>query len=153
MCPVERNAVGCVGYGSQVGWETGLKEMQVYARYTRCPAYAQGCTWPGLASNEGWRVSCYVSSSSLFGSVKVIKFNPYAALLTTGVLMLATVVFAQTRSSVELLKAGVGAVDRDVSSFAEGLISSKSPSVADQDRRLSGIRMASTDPRERVSEE
>jgi hypothetical protein len=106
-----------------------------------------------LASNEGWRVSCYISSSSLFGSVKVIKFNPYAALLTTGVLMLATVVFAQTRSSVELLKAGVGAVDRDVSSFAEGLVSSTSRSVADQDRRMSAIRMASTDPRERVSEE
>ena len=54
--------------------------------------------------------------------MKFMKFNPYAALLTTGVLMLA-VVFAQTRSSVALLKAGAVSVDRDVSSFAARTLS------------------------------
>jgi hypothetical protein len=53
-----------------------------------------------------------------------MKFNPYAVLLTTGVLMLATVVFAQTRTSVALLKAGATSVDRDVSSFAARKLSS-----------------------------
>ena len=90
-----------------------------------------------------------------------MKFNPYAALLTTGVLMLATVLFAQTRSSVALLKAGAVSVDKDVSSFAAGLLSSESfakhaaadHAAADDDSRMSGIRVASTDPRERMSEE
>jgi hypothetical protein len=85
-----------------------------------------------------------------------MKFNPYAALLTTGVLMLATVVFAQTRSSVALLKAGAVSVDKDVSSFAAGLLSSDPAAkhaAADDDNRMSGIRVASMDPRERVSEE
>ena len=85
-----------------------------------------------------------------------MKFNPYAALLTTGLLMLATVVFAQSRSSVALLKAGVVSVDKEVSSFAAGLLSSESAekhAVADDDSRMSGMRVASTDPRERVSEE
>jgi hypothetical protein len=81
------------------------------------------------------------------------KFNPYAALLTTGLLMLATVVFAQTRSSVALVKAGARSVDRDVSSFAEGLLSSESHALADDEGRMSGIRVASTDPRERASQE
>jgi hypothetical protein len=52
-----------------------------------------------------------------------MKFNPYAVLLTTGALMLATVVFAQTRTSVALLKAGATSVDRDVSSFAARTLS------------------------------
>ena len=33
-----------------------------------------------------------------------MKFNPYAVLLTTGALMLATVLFAQRGSSIALLK-------------------------------------------------
>jgi len=85
-----------------------------------------------------------------------MKFNPYAALLTTGLLMLATVLFAQTRSSIALLKAGAVSVDKDVSSFAAGLLSSESfakHAAADDDSRMSGIRVASTDPRERMSEE
>jgi hypothetical protein len=77
-----------------------------------------------------------------------MKFNPYAALLTTGVLMLA-VVFAQTRSSVALLKAGAASVDRDVSSFAAKTLSSRDASqrhdaVVD-DSRMSGTRVALTD--------
>ena len=85
-----------------------------------------------------------------------MKFNPYAALLTTGLLMLATVLFAQTRSSIALLKAGAVSVDKDVSSFATGLLSSESVTkraAADDDRRMSGIRVASTDPRERMSQQ
>jgi hypothetical protein len=91
--------------------------------------------------------------SSFFGSIKVMKFNPYAALVTTGVLMLATVVFAQTRGSVALLKAGAVSVDKDVSGFAARLLSSEPRAVADDDSgRMSGMRVASTDPRERTSE-
>jgi hypothetical protein len=85
-----------------------------------------------------------------------MKFNPYAALLTTGVLMLATVVFAQTRSSVALLKAGAVSVDKDVSSFAATLLSTESShrdtAVADTSR-MSGTRVAWTNPPEAVSEE
>ena len=86
-----------------------------------------------------------------------MKFNPYAALLTTGVLMLATVVFAQTRSSVALFKAGAASVDRDVSSFAAKTLLSRDSSRkhdlgADQ-RRMSGTRVALTDRKESVSEE
>jgi len=47
-----------------------------------------------------------------------MKFNPYAALLMTGALMLITVVLFQTGSSAALLRAGAVSVDRDVSSFA-----------------------------------
>ena len=47
-----------------------------------------------------------------------MKFNPYPVLLTTGALMLATVVLAQTGSGVALLKAGAASVNKDVSSFA-----------------------------------
>ncbi len=47
-----------------------------------------------------------------------MKFNPYAALLMTGVLMILTVVLSQTGSNAALLRAGVASVDRDVSSFA-----------------------------------
>ncbi|MFL6600380.1 MAG: hypothetical protein ACJ8R9_03545 [Steroidobacteraceae bacterium] len=82
-----------------------------------------------------------------------MKFNPYAALLTTGLLMLATVVLAQTRSSVALVKAGAVSVDKDVSSFAARWVSSDTHPVADEDSRMSGIRVASTGPQERVSEE
>ena len=77
-----------------------------------------------------------------------MKFNPYAALLTTGVLMLA-VVFAQTRSSVALLKAGVASVDKDVSSFAARTLSSGDrPAAAADDSRMSGTRVALSDRQE-----
>jgi len=82
-----------------------------------------------------------------------MKFNPYVALLTTGVLMLA-VVFAQTRSSVSLLKAGAASVDKDVSSFAartsllSGDASHRQTAAAD-DSRMSGTRVASSDRQER----
>jgi hypothetical protein len=87
------------------------------------------------------------------------KFNPYAALLTTGLLMLATVVFAQTRSSVALVKAGAASLDRDVSSFAATVLSSESSqrhTLAAGESRISGARVASVDareadPRERVA--
>ena len=85
-----------------------------------------------------------------------MKFNPYAALLTTGVLMLA-VVFAQTRSSVALLKAGAVSVDRDVSSFAARTLSSRDSSqrhaLAANGSQMSGTRVALTDRKERLSEE
>src|SRR2546423_12776229 len=78
----------------------------------------------------------------------VMKFNPYAALLTTGMLMLA-VVFAQTRSSVALLRAGAASVDRDVSSFAAKTLSSRDASqrstVAVGGSRMSATRVALTD--------
>jgi hypothetical protein len=85
-----------------------------------------------------------------------MKINPYAALLTTGLLMLATVVFAQTRSSVALLKAGAASVDKDVSNFAASLLSSESSrrrGLAADDNQMSGTRVALTEPRGRVSEE
>jgi hypothetical protein len=47
-----------------------------------------------------------------------MKLNPYPVLVTTGVLMLATVVLAQTGTSVSLVKAGVVALDREVASLA-----------------------------------
>ena len=40
-----------------------------------------------------------------------MKFNPYPILLTTGALMMATVVFAQTAPAVSLLKSKVVAID------------------------------------------
>jgi hypothetical protein len=86
-----------------------------------------------------------------------MKFNPYAALLTTGVLMLATVVFAQTRSSVALLKAGAASVDKDVSSFAARTLSPGDSSQRDasgaDETRMSGRRVALTDREGSVSEE
>jgi D-serine deaminase-like pyridoxal phosphate-dependent protein len=53
-----------------------------------------------------------------------MKFNPYAALLMTGALMLLTVVIAQTGPNSALLKAGAVSVDRDVSSFAARTLTS-----------------------------
>ena len=53
-----------------------------------------------------------------------MKFNPYAALLMTGALMLLTVVIAQIGSNAALLRAGVVSVDRDVSSFAARTLTS-----------------------------
>jgi len=85
-----------------------------------------------------------------------MKFNPYAALLTTGVLMLA-VVFAQTRSSVALLKAGAASMDRDVSSFAARTLlprdSWQGHAVAANENRMSGTRVALTDRKEPLTEE
>ena len=119
------------------------------------PAYAQVPGALVLQPTEGWRVSCYLLRRSLIRSVKVMKFtkfNPYAVLLTTGLLMLATVLFAQTRSSVALLKAGVVSMDRDVSSFAATLLSSESsdrPAAVAEEGRASRTRVASTDSWER----
>jgi hypothetical protein len=42
-----------------------------------------------------------------------MKFNPYPVLLTTGALMMATVVFAQTGPTVSFLKSKVAAVAMD----------------------------------------
>lgn len=85
-----------------------------------------------------------------------MKFNPYAALLTTGLLMLA-VVFAQTRSSVALLKAGAVSVDRDVSSFAARTLLSRNSvqrrALAVDDSRMSGTRVALADRQEQVWED
>jgi hypothetical protein len=47
-----------------------------------------------------------------------MKLNPYPVLVTIGVLMLATVVLAQTGTGASLVKAGVVSLNRDVSSFA-----------------------------------
>ena len=86
-----------------------------------------------------------------------MKFNPYAALLTTGVLMLATVVFAQTRSSVALLKAGAASLDKDVSSFAARTLSARDPAqrhaTGADENQISGTRVALTDRQGTVSEE
>ena len=85
-----------------------------------------------------------------------MKFNPYAALLTTGVLMLA-VVFVQTRSSVALLRAGAVSVDKDVSSFAARTLlsgdASQRHAAAANESRMSGTRVALTDRKEQLSEE
>jgi hypothetical protein len=59
-----------------------------------------------------------------------MKFNPYAVLLTTGALMLATVLFAQLGTSMSLLKAGAESVDADVSSLAAKTASALGGSTA-----------------------
>lgn len=73
-----------------------------------------------------------------------MKFNPYPVLITTGALMWGTIMFAQTGSSVALLKAGAASVDRDVSSFAAKALSTlgNRPS-ADDERRVRDVRVAS----------
>lgn len=53
-----------------------------------------------------------------------MKLNLYVVLLTTGVLMVVTVLLAQTGSSVSLLKEGVQSVDKDISSYAAMVLSS-----------------------------
>jgi hypothetical protein len=86
-----------------------------------------------------------------------MKFNPYAVLLTTGALMLATVLLTQRGSSVALLKAGAVSVDRGVSGFAAKTLS---PREASQ-RRSQGVdetpvseaRVASSEPQQVVSKE
>jgi hypothetical protein len=52
------------------------------------------------------------------GAIMKLKLSPYSVLLTTGVLMLATVVLAQVGTGANLLKQGAKSIDRDVSSFA-----------------------------------
>ena len=85
-----------------------------------------------------------------------MKFNPYAVLLTTGALMLATVLFAQRGSSVALLRAGAVSVDRDVSGFAAKTLSPRGSSqrrtVVDENP-VSETRVASTVPQEGASKE
>lgn len=75
-----------------------------------------------------------------------MKFNPYAALLMTGALMITTVIFAQAGDSAALLKAGAVSVDRDVSIFAARTVTTlhERPTVTDADREMR-IRMASID--------
>jgi hypothetical protein len=48
-----------------------------------------------------------------------MKFNPYAMLLTTGALMLATVIFTQAGPTASLVEAGLAAVD---SGFPQGSV-------------------------------
>ena len=83
-----------------------------------------------------------------------MKFNPYAALLMTGTLMMVTVVFAQVGTSASLLKAGAVSVDRDFSRFAARTVTAihrrsvssdvDRESLSDADRE-SRIRVASID--------
>jgi hypothetical protein len=86
-----------------------------------------------------------------------MKFNPYAVLLTTGALMLATVLFAQMGSSVALLKAGAVSVDRDVSGFAAKTLSPRGSSQrrdpAVDENPVSETRVASTVPQQGASKE
>jgi hypothetical protein len=84
-----------------------------------------------------------------------MKFNPYAVLLTTGALMLATVLFAQMGSSVALLKAGAVSVDRDVSGFAAKTLSPRGSSQRRGhevgETLVSETRIASTEPQQVIS--
>jgi hypothetical protein len=74
-----------------------------------------------------------------------LKLNPYAVLLTSGVLMLATVVLAQLGTGADLLKQGARSVDKDISSFAakvsrssDGELDSTSSPVAAEKERIAG---------------
>jgi hypothetical protein len=87
-----------------------------------------------------------------------MKFNPYAMLVTTGALMLATVLIAQTGPSVALVKAGAVSVDRDVSKLAAQTVSSLQSSerrdlLGNDDRMSGGTRVASAEQPESVSED
>jgi hypothetical protein len=89
-------------------------------------------------------------------SVTFMKFNPYAALLMTGALMLITVVIAQIGSDAALLKAGVASVDRDVSSFAARTLTSlEGRRQATDENRDSPTRVAVIDrqPKQGLSDE
>lgn len=83
-----------------------------------------------------------------------MKLNPYPVLLTTGALMFATVMFAQTGASVGLLQAGAASLDRDVSGPASKALSPRPFSPASQQAshamlvskdRAPGTRLAFTD--------
>ena len=76
-----------------------------------------------------------------------MKFNPYAALLMTGALMIVTVIFAQVGANAALLRAGAASVDRDVSNFAARTVTAlhKRSASSDADRGESRIRVASND--------
>jgi hypothetical protein len=66
-----------------------------------------------------------------------MKFNPYPVLLTTGVLMLAIVVFAQAGPTVSLLKAKVAAVDApstDEARHPDTRVAAITPEPAGDDR-------------------
>jgi hypothetical protein len=83
-----------------------------------------------------------------------MKFNPYAVLLTTGALMLLTVVVGQTGSSVALLKRGAASVDKDVSSFAARTISSlQRHTPASEEQAEPQTRVALADKQKVPSEE
>jgi hypothetical protein len=53
-----------------------------------------------------------------------MKVNPYPVLLTIGLLMFATVFFAQTGANAALLKAGAASLDKDISKFAAKTVAS-----------------------------
>jgi hypothetical protein len=72
-----------------------------------------------------------------------MKFNPYAALLMTGALMVITVVIAQIGANSVLLKEGAASVDRDVSSFAAKTLTSF--------QRQQALTDAERDPQTRVA--
>lgn len=84
-----------------------------------------------------------------------MKFNPYAVLLTTGALMLATVLFSQMGSGIAPLKVGAVSVDRDVSGFAAKTlsagVSSQRPSQGVDEPPVLETRVASTGPQQGAS--
>jgi hypothetical protein len=63
------------------------------------------------------------------GAIMKLKLNPYSVLLTTGVLMLATVVLAQMGTGANLLKQGARSVDKDISSFAAKALKPSDPAA------------------------
>jgi hypothetical protein len=64
-----------------------------------------------------------------------MKLNPYAVLLVTGALMLATVVLAQLGSGVTLLAEGAKSIDTDISGFTATALSRPGP---DRPARVDG---------------
>ena len=74
-----------------------------------------------------------------------MKFNPYAALLMTGALMVVTVVIAQLGPNSVLLKAGAESVDRDVSSFAARTLTRPTSPDSGSDSADAPTRLASAD--------
>ena len=74
-----------------------------------------------------------------------MKLNPYAVLLVTGGLMLATVLLVQLGSGVTLLAEGAKSFDRDISGFAATALSR---SGSDQPLRIDPRveRYAAVDP-------
>ena len=84
-----------------------------------------------------------------------MKFNPYAALLMTGALMLITVVVAQMGPNATLLKAGVKSVDRDVETFAARTLTSlqaRTTSTEEEDEPRARIASLDTRSEENVSD-
>jgi hypothetical protein len=53
----------------------------------------------------------------IFDPERVPSFNPYAALIGTGALMLATVLISEGGPGLELARAGARSLDRDVATL------------------------------------